>query len=83
MRKIKARALIRIDAYPIDELDSEHLGREIIIFCWDGTMFQGFFEDRTDEEIILSKSGLKHCLGFPTRKIIAWNYKEDCKFLGK
>ena len=81
MQKIKARALIKIDAYPIDELGSEHLGREILLFCWDGTMFMGFFEKRTDEEIILSHPGLRRCFYFPIRRITAWNFKEDCRFL--
>ena len=74
MKQVKVKREIRIEAYPIDELDNNDIGKEITLVDVNGEMFTGIFGEVVDDNIILKKPGNIISLGFPLKGLLCYFY---------
>ena len=74
MKQVKVKREIRIEAYPIDELDNNDIGKEITLVNVYGKMFTGIFREMVDDNIILNRPGDIISLGVPLEGLICYFY---------
>ena len=74
MKQVKVKRKIRIEAYPIDELDNNDIGKEITLVDVNGEFFTGIFGEVVDETIVLKEPDNKISLGFPIKGILCYFY---------
>lgn len=74
MKQVKVKRKIRIEAYPIDELDNNDIGKEITLVYVNGEFFTGILGEVVDESIVLKEPGDKISLGFPIKGILCYFY---------
>lgn len=74
MKQVKVKREIRIEAYPIDELDNNDIGKEITLVDVNGEMFTGIFGELVDDNIILKNPENIISLGFPLKGLLCYFY---------
>ena len=74
MEQIKVKRGIRIETYPIYELDNNDIGKEITLVYVNGEFFTGILGEMVDENIVLKKPGNKISLGLPIKGILCYFY---------
>ena len=71
---VKKRRQIKIEAYPICDLENKDIGKEITLVDVNGEMFTGIFGEVVDDNIILKKPGNRISLGFPLKGLLCYFY---------
>ena len=74
MKQVKVKREIRIEAYPIDELDNNDIGKEITIVDINREFFTGTFKEIVDDNVILQNPGELIGLGLSLKSVICFFY---------
>ena len=74
MKQVKVRRQIKIEAYPIYDLEDTDIGKEITIVDCNGEFFTGTYKEIVDDTIILQNPGDLIGLGLPLRAVLCFFY---------
>ena len=74
MKQVKVRRQIKIEAYPICDLEDKDIGKEITLVNINGEFFTGVLREMIDDNIILEEPGNKVSLGFPLEGLLCYFY---------